>query len=63
MTKIKYITITEAAHKSGLSRQWIHKLIQSERIDAVRIGNTYAIPYNFIIHPLMKETRGRKKKK
>ena len=60
--KTKYISVPEAAKKSGFTRQWIHKLLQQKRIDAIRIGNRYVIPIHFKIRPLEIETRGRKRK-
>ena len=38
-----YLSLTEYAKLHGLSRPWVWRLIQSERIPAVRIGATWAI--------------------
>lgn len=62
MTKLNYISVQEAAAKLNVSRQYVHELIQAGRIDAERLGSRYLVPENFIIRPLAKETRGRKKK-
>ena len=38
-----YFTITQTADKLGVVRQFVHRLIQKGRLQAVRIGNQYLI--------------------
>jgi len=38
-----YFTVTEVAEMKGCTRQYIHNLINTDKIKAIRFGNQYLI--------------------
>lgn len=43
MIKRNYYSLTEVAHKLGISRQAVHKRIKKNKLKAVKVGTTYII--------------------
>lgn len=48
------LSLTEAAKRLGISRQWCWTLIMMGRIKAERIGNQYVIKEEDIVHDIDK---------
>ncbi|OGC47932.1 hypothetical protein A2886_01600 [candidate division WWE3 bacterium RIFCSPHIGHO2_01_FULL_42_13] len=46
--KTQYVSITELADMLGISRVAVFKRIQKGQIPAEKIGNSYAIPMEFV---------------
>jgi len=41
--RIDYLSLTEAAHILGISRQAVHKRIKKNKLKAMKVGTTYII--------------------
>lgn len=46
--KKEYISVSELAKMLGMSRTAVHKKIKKGQIEAIMIGNSYAIPREFV---------------
>ena len=59
--KDKYLTITQLAEILGISRVAVHKRIKKGEIEAIKIGNMYAIPKSYLAEILGQRVSRRKK--
>ncbi|MFH1867767.1 MAG: helix-turn-helix domain-containing protein [Candidatus Omnitrophota bacterium] len=63
MENKEYMSITEAASLLGISRQALHRQVKKGKIEAIRIGRSYAIPTRKLIPTLHKKLKDADKKK
>jgi excisionase family DNA binding protein len=57
----KYFTITQLAEILGISRVAVHKRIKKGEIEAIKIGNMYAIPKSYVAEIFGRSVSRRKK--
>lgn len=48
MTETKYFSIAQVAKILGISRIAVYKKVKSGKIEAIRIGRSFAIPEKFV---------------